>query len=1153
MMEFHISRTARDKYTFDLSLFEYTGNAILANFHASRLLAQSINSKRDLVSYPEQAVKAGQINALGLIDEILHHVIKLYKEEVNPNAFSSALSYLEKQIGKDGVNKTLIQFIQEFPPLSVYLQGVSPEKYLAGQTEGVSNRNSVLEEMIMLWITNSNPAALPYSDLFSDADLVSQTQYSKIFPALHIFFEEQPKFGPDHQNLLDMLRAPALANPNSLSDQLEFIRQRWSILLGQYLYRLLTSLDFVREEEKLSFMGPGPVAIPTYSMLRGIHGEPEPENFSPDREWMPRLVLMAKNTFVWLNQLSRNYSRPINRLDQIPDVELDLLATRGFTGLWLIGLWERSKASAKIKQLCGNPDAISSAYSLYSYDIAADLGGYDAYNDLNQRCHRRGIRLASDMVPNHMGIDSPWVIEHPEWFLQVDQQPYPSHSFNGPNLSNNPGVGIFIEDHYFNRTDAAVEFKRVDFDSGHSRYIYHGNDGTSMPWNDTAQLNYLDPQVREAVIQTILAVAKKFSVIRFDAAMTLAKKHFQRLWFPEPGTGGAIPTRAEHGMSKFDFDQAMPVEFWREVVDRVAVEAPDTLLLAEAFWLMEGYFVRTLGMHRVYNSAFMNMLRNEDNAGYRQLIKNTLEFDPEILKRYVNFMNNPDERTAVDQFGKGDKYFGICTVMSTLPGLPMFGHGQVEGFSEKYGMEFKKPLWDESEDPYLVDRHNRQLFPLLHRRSLFAGVENFLLYDFHTAFGVDENVYAYTNQLGQEKTLVIYNNKFSTTKGVIKHSSGKVVKTSSGKRKLVSKTLADALSLKTASGDFVIYKDLCSNLEYIRRTTGLINDGFSIELNAYQANVFLDFREVNDDTFGSYSRICDYLEGRGVPSIQEAIKALILEPVQKPLREILNPGYMKYLLDNRIKSSPYLVPTKLLQEARKKERQLVNGIGQLTGSANNQTSVIKNVVSTVELILNLSSLDKRYPFAGSKPYQAAVKSIKGGLLVENNWVTLLAWAFIRELGMLSGGSDPENQTISWIEEWQISRILNDALLSMGVPSQDGNTILQAIHFLVMQQNWWERLNDTSLRSITQEWLSDEHIQSFLGVNRYQDILWYSKEKFEEFTWWLQILALLQVSGKKNVSTNEIIEQILKVHTVIKKLDRAQKRSKYQVSQLINNL
>ncbi len=70
MMEFHVSRQARDRYHFDLSLFGYHGNVIFANFHAARLFAQKINQQRDLVSYPEQAVKAGQVNALGLMDEI---------------------------------------------------------------------------------------------------------------------------------------------------------------------------------------------------------------------------------------------------------------------------------------------------------------------------------------------------------------------------------------------------------------------------------------------------------------------------------------------------------------------------------------------------------------------------------------------------------------------------------------------------------------------------------------------------------------------------------------------------------------------------------------------------------------------------------------------------------------------------------------------------------------------------------------------------------------------------------------------------------------------------------------------------------------------------------------------------------------------------
>src|SRR5205823_14501249 len=228
---------------------------------------------------------------------------------------------------------------------------------------------------------------------------------------------------------------------------------------------------------------------------------------------------------------------------------------------------------------------------------------------------------------------------------------------------------------------------------------------------------------------------------------TLAKQHYQRLWYPVPGTGGAIPSRAEHGLTKPEFDAAIPNEFWREVVDRCAAEAPGTLLLAEAFWLLEGYFVRTLGMHRVYNSAFMNMLRDEDNAKYRQVIKNTQEFDPEILKRYVNFMNNPDERTAVDQFGKDDKYFGVCTLMATLPGLPMLGHGQVEGFSEKYGMEFRRPLLEEDPDARLVERHEREIFPLLAKRDLFAEAGSFLLYDFFTESGtVDEDVFAYSNR-----------------------------------------------------------------------------------------------------------------------------------------------------------------------------------------------------------------------------------------------------------------------------------------------------------------------------------------------------------------------------------------------------------------------
>ena len=294
------------------------------------------------------------------------------------------------------------------------------------------------------------------------------------------------------------------------------------------------------------------------------------------------------------------------------------------------------------------------------------------------------------------------------------------------------------------------------------------------------------------MIQTILAVARRFPVIRFDAAMVLAKKHVRRLWFPGPGEGGGgIPSRAEHGtMTQAEFDAAMPAEFWREVVDRVAAEVPDTLLLAEAFWLLEGYFVRTLGMHRVYNSAFMHMLRDEDNAGYRRVLKETLEFDPEILKRYVNFMNNPDEKTAVEQFGKGDKYFGVATMLATLPGLPMLGHGQFEGFAEKYGMEFRRARSQETVDEWLVARHEREIVPLLHRRGDFAEARDFLLYDVaHDDGGVDEHVFAYSNGSGPSRSLVVYHNRYAETSGWIRESAAV---RGQGRRRLAAAGAADA-------------------------------------------------------------------------------------------------------------------------------------------------------------------------------------------------------------------------------------------------------------------------------------------------------------------------------------------------------------------------
>jgi glycosidase len=1144
-MEFHISRIARDRYQLDASFFSLNGNVIFANFHAARLFAQKVNQKRDLIHYPEKAIKAGQINALGLIDEIMHFVFKTYREQKNPDVMGKLLTILTGKFGDKEVDHLLLEFCSEFPPISVYTKDMDIETYLAGTENGVSNRLNALEEIIILWVTNRNPAATTqFLELFDEKHLSNETKYDQILKEIHAFFDVEPTFGPENQNLIDMFRAPAIAVPNSLPGQLEYIRSRWGVLLGKFLYRLLSSLDFVREEEKLGFSGgPGETHVPEYShtLLDSEH-----EQYSADREWMPRLVLLAKNTLVWLDQLSKKYEKPITRLDQIPDEELDILTSRGFTGLWLIGLWERSTASARVKQMCGNPDAVSSAYSLARYDIANEIGGYEAYENLKNRAWQRGIRLASDMVPNHMAIDSDWVIHNPDRFLSLPYSPFPGYTFDGPDLSPDPNIEIKIDDHYYNRTDAAVTFRRVDKRNGDTRFIYHGNDGTSMPWNDTAQLNYLNPEVREAVIQTILEVARKFPIIRFDAAMTLARKHVQRLWFPEPGSGGDIPSRAEHGLSRDAFMAAMPQEFWREVVDRVAKEAPDTLLLAEAFWMMEGYFVRTLGMHRVYNSAFMNMLRDEENAKFRQLLKNTLEFDPEILRRYVNFISNPDERTSVDQFGKGDKYFGVCTLMTTLPGLPMFGHGQIEGYTEKYGMEYKRAYYDEKPDQNLIDRHEREIFPLMRKRALFAGIEDFYLYDFFTGHGnVDENVIAFTNGLGNDRVLVAYHNHYGETSGWIKTSCAYTKRGPDGHRQMVQTSLVDGMGIKTGDNHFVIFREQNSGLEYIRPAVELRDKGMFLNLRAYTCIVFTDFRQVEDDSARLYRQLCDMLNGEGVPSIEDSMREILLKAILQPLGEILNTGYLNYLNNQMLKpSSDVTEVLKIKEEARSKMQYLVNGASSLHPSNIPMNDVVDETARLIEMILVLSG---RPPGKSTPGYEIRLKMSKA--LHENTELRMAAiiFAYIAQLGKIIDPDDIRNNSISLFDEWKTGRYVENAISGLGLTQQEVIRVVKMVRVMVSMQKWIDEPTNQDPAAFLQSTLVNPDIQLLLQMNRYQDIVYYSKEGFDDL---LNCLMASVVLEPDSTDPSIQYERILVARDMLASLQKASDGSDYQVEKLV---
>jgi glycosidase len=1064
----------------------------------------------------EKPVKAGNVYLYALLTRIFRYLFNNYNSVKAPQILEKVLDEERPEIPPEKLRAAMKGFVDHFPDSMVIERTGTALDYISGEDPGNRGKKMIIMEFLILGLSRENPALGEFHELFDDTGLVATTPFENILNSLEEKFENAPPYEPFEHTVMEVLRMPIKFSPSSLAGQLEYIRTNWSGLLPlELLSEMLLGLDILREEEREWWGGPGEPQVLEFGKAgragKGYYDYPEYERFSADADWMSNVVMIAKMVYVWLDQLSRYYGRDISRLDQIPDAELDRLAGWGFNTVWLIGVWERSPSSQRLKQLSGNPEAVSSAYSLYDYTIASDLGGEAALDDFKERAWRRGIRLASDMVPNHTGIFSRWTREHPDWFIQLDYPPYPSYSFTGSDLSFSPDISIRIEDGYWDRSDAAVVFQHVDNGSGRTRYIYHGNDGTSTPWNDTAQLNFLIPEVREAVIRTIIHVARQFPIIRFDAAMTLAKKHYQRLWYPQPGHGSGVPSRAEHGMSRDRFDELFPNEFWREVVDRMAVEAPDTLLLAEAFWLMEGYFVRTLGMHRVYNSAFMNMLKMEENAKYRQTVKNILEFNPEILKRFVNFMSNPDERTAIDQFGKEGKYFGAAVLLTTMPGLPMFGHGQIEGFTEKYGMEYRRAYWQEEIDWHLVAMHENRIFPLMKRRRLFSGSENFVLYDFFAGDHVDENVFAYSNRVGNERALIFYHNRYASTAGWIRMSSAAAVKDEQGQSTLVRKTLGEALGFNPDGRYYYAFRDYSSRLEYLRHGKELSEKGMYVELEAYEYHVFLDFREIRDDDYGTWGKLCRQLQGRPVDNLDEEAKQIRYASVIDPFRKLCIdiPERLDILLDP---DSPADAVEESLDFFRESLIAFLTALGDHTGHRENIGIIAGKIVVELEFCRKITVTGKG-KYGGSKA-AGFFQSVLKGKECRFNRFFLAIFLILHRITETTGSEDFAGSPESWLAEFGLNSALRKIMHEfMGTgpaaecPWSSGTEVL-LIALLLSHQAFFAERDEKVVADRISALFDDEKARQFLLVHWSNGVEWFNKERFVDLVRWLGLTNII---------------------------------------------
>jgi hypothetical protein len=559
-------------------------------------------------------------------------------------------------------------------------------------------------------------------------------------------------------------------------------------------------------------------------------------------------------------------------------------------------------------------------------------------------------------------------------------------------------------------------------------------------------------------------------------------------------------------------------------------------------------------------------MRDEENAKYRSYLKKTIEFDPDIMKRYVNFMSNPDERTAIDQFGTGDKYFGVCTLLATLPGLPMFGHGQIEGFTERYGMEFKQARLDEWPNEGLVARHQREIAPLLAKRYIFAGSSDFTLYDFWNGHGkVDENVFAYSNRYGDERSLVLYNNKYDSTRGTI-HISAAFMDKGSGV--LRQRSLCDGLGLPAGESVVLACRD-SNGLEYLRRATDLHRQGLSFDLRGFQCVVLLDWRALDPTAEWPWDRLCDSLNGAGVRSVHEEMVKLRLRPLHDALRAAVSaanvrafaeladelaqqnteqgtvpkraarkkavPSRAKSELDPRLRviaDKSHLFFDRLLENIPEENR--ASKPGEPTASQADSTSseptgapsipgFLRNGPESTQAIpeptdsesframlaaaVRLQALAQTYSTDWPAHSRPVLPGAAPSTRLERTWAPILAWIVLRSLPEYC---IPNGDRVGLFDRLLFRAMLADLFCSMGM---EGEATWQAVAEVRLLLSEAAVAPDAIYSEAL--WAGPD-VRWLAGVNQAGGITFFNREQFEELLTWLQLPALIEIAHAETI-------------------------------------
>ena len=353
---------------------------------------------------------------------------------------------------------------------------------------------------------------------------------------------------------------------------------------------------------------------------------------------MEHPLLYQINTRCWLRELSKKSSARIT-LANVPDTEFRAWPERGFTHVWLMGVWTtgaRARALA-LNELnlrhdynavlpdWNEADVAGSPYAIADYQVPRALGGERGLKAFRQKLNAYGLKLVLDFVGNHLGLDHPWVARRPELFVHsVKEVPesFPQPTCDGP------------------------------------RWLAHGKDPYFSAWTDTVQLDYRRAETRLAMTEVLQSIAARCDGVRCDMAMLMLNDVFAKTWAHRPNPTAVSPN----------------AEFWAEAIQMVRQSNPGFQFLAEVYWGLEGR-MQSLGFDYTYDKALYDLLMQRRHAEVQQHLLNA---PPEYVAHSAHFLENHDEPRAASRLSFVEHRAASLLILG-LPGLRFLHDGQLTG------------------------------------------------------------------------------------------------------------------------------------------------------------------------------------------------------------------------------------------------------------------------------------------------------------------------------------------------------------------------------------------------------------------------------------------------------------------------------------------